>query len=128
MTYNKQPRAVQFRGPNLPGQRGPGPLDMWRLVAGQAVAEIAPARGGLLTRFAVGDDEVTYLDPATLLDRKQKPHGGISIFFPIAGRLMFDRYQANGRSYPMRPHGLAHQVPWSVINVEAARLTMEFRS
>lgn len=101
---------------------------MWRLTAGQAVAEVAPSRGGIVTRFAVGDDEVLYLDPRTLADKTEKVRGGIPVLFPIAGKLEGDRYQAQGRSYPMRQHGLARQAPWSVVNVEAAHLTMEFRS
>jgi len=128
MPRENPPRADQFRGPVIPGRQGPGPIEMWRLSAGQAVAEVAPSRGGLVTRFAVGDDEVLYLDPLTLADRNQKVRGGIPVLFPIAGRLEGDRYQAQGRSYPMRQHGLARQAPWSVINVEAAHLTMEFRS
>jgi galactose mutarotase-like enzyme len=101
---------------------------MWRLRAGTAVAEVAPSRGGIVTRFAVGSDEILYLDPKTLIDRTQKVRGGIPVLFPIAGRLQDDRYQAKGRSYPMRQHGLARQARWSVINVEEAHLTMEFRS
>jgi galactose mutarotase-like enzyme len=128
MSSDSQPRAEQFRGPLLPGRLGPGPIEMWRLTAGNAVAELAPSRGGLVTRFAVGDDEVLYLDPATLADRSQKVRGGIPVLFPIAGRLNGDRYEIEGRSYPMRQHGLARQAPWSVVNVEAAHLTMEFRS
>lgn len=128
VTYGSQPRAVQFRAPHLPGQPGPGSIEMWRLSAGGAVAEIAPSRGGLVTRFAVDNDEVLYFNPASLVDFGQRVRGGIPVLFPIAGRLTGDRYEAKGRSHPMRQHGLARQAPWSVINVEAARLTMEFRS
>lgn len=128
MSRESLPHAKQFRGPKIPGQQAPGPIDMWRLVAGSAVAEVAPSRGGIVTRFAVGDDEVLYLDPLTLADRTQKVRGGIPVLFPIAGRLSGDRYQTGGRSYPMRQHGLARQAPWSVINVKMSQLTMEFRS
>lgn len=109
--------------------RGPGGLDMFRLTAGQAVAEVAPGRGGLITRFAVGEDEILYLDPATLVDRKQNVRGGIPVLFPIAGRLSGDRYTLpDGQSFPMRQHGLARQAPWEVIHIVQARLTMQLVS
>lgn len=109
--------------------RGPGGLDMFRLTAGTAVAEVAPTRGGLITRFCVGGDEVLYLDPATLMDRKQNVRGGIPVLFPIAGRLTGDRYTLpDGQSFPMRQHGLARQAPWEVTHIVQARLTMQLVS
>jgi galactose mutarotase-like enzyme len=102
--------------------------DLWEIRAGTAVAEVLPSRGGLVTRFAVGRDEVLYMDPATLADRSKNVRGGVPVLFPIAGRLPGDRYSLDGRTYPMRQHGLARQAPWSVIDVVQARLTMEFRS
>lgn len=124
---------------------GPGGLEMWRLKVGHAVAEIAPSRGGLVTRFAVGDDEILYLDPRTLTPQPgqgpPKVRGGIPVLFPIAGRLAGDRFTVPfvddlgagaGRgpapSFPMRQHGLARLAPWSVSDVAQAHLTMEFRS
>ena len=101
---------------------------MFRLSAGQAVAEVAPSRGGIVTRFAVGKDEILYLDEKTLADRKEKVRGGIPVLFPAAGRLTGDRYLIEGLGYPMRQHGLARHAAWTVIDVAQAHLTMEFRS
>lgn len=128
MPQEGQPQTRQFRGPTIPGRKGPGPIVMFRLTAGNAVAEVAPSRGGIVTRFAVGDEEVLYLEPLTLADKKEKVRGGIPVLYPIAGRLTGDRYQVNGRSYPMRQHGLARQAPWSVANIEGGHMTLEFRS
>lgn len=123
------PRAQPFRGP--------GGLEMFRLSAGQTVVEVAPARGGLVTRFAVGKDEILYLDEKSLFDAKDAREsrdprtdvrGGIPVLFPSAGRLSGDRYTVDGASYPMRQHGLARHARWSVIDVAQAHLTMEFRS
>jgi galactose mutarotase-like enzyme len=109
--------------------RGPGGLDMFRLSAGDAVAEVAPSRGGLVTRFAIGDDELLYLDPATLADRKQNVRGGIPVLFPVAGRLSGDRYTLpGGASFPMRQHGLARHAAWEVTHIVQARLTMQLTS
>ncbi len=127
MALETQPQARQFRLPAAPGRKSSA-IEMWRLSAGSAVAEIAPARGGLITRFAVGEDEVLYLEPSTLIDESQLVRGGIPILFPIAGRLPGDRYQIQGHSFPMRQDGLARQAPWRVTNVAAAHLTMEFHT
>src|SRR5438552_3652936 len=105
------------RGPSAQMTRGPGGMDLWTIYHGAAVAEVLPQRGGLVTRFAVGRDEVLYLDPTTLVDRTKNVRGGIPVLFPIAGRLGGDRYLIDGASYPMRQHGLARQAPWSVIDV-----------
>ncbi len=123
------PRAQPFRGP--------GGLEMFRLSAGQTVVEVAPSRGGLVTRFAVGKDEILYLDEKTLVAAKDSKdskapkvsvRGGIPVLFPSAGRLSGDRYTVDGASYPMRQHGLARHARWSVIDVAQAHLTMECRS
>lgn len=128
MDFERQPpSAKQFRGP--------GGLTMWRLAAGTAVCEVAPSKGALVTRFAIGKDEILYLDPSTLISVPGKPppkvRGGIPVLFPTAGKLSGDRYvlPAEGKlpeqSYPMRQHGLARQAAFSVIDVAAAHLTME---
>lgn len=119
------PQAKIIRGTG-PGKQNP--IETWRLEAGTAVCEVAPSRGGLVTRFAVDGEEILYMDQATLRDRTQKVRGGIPVLFPIAGALAGDRYECGGRSYPMRQHGLARQAAWSVHNVGGARLTLEFRS
>ncbi len=116
----KQPTAEHFR--DAAG------LDMFRLRAGTAVVELAPGRGGLITRFAVAGDEILFLDRGTFSDRKQNVRGGIPVLFPIAGRLTGDRYQVDGQSFPMRQHGLARHASWEVIDVQQARVTMECRS
>lgn len=123
---DKSPQAEVFRGP--------GGLEMFRLSAGQAVAEVAPSRGGLITRFAVGNDEVLHLDERSLRDASTAPGhkanivGGIPVLFPVAGKVTGDRYTVDGASYPMRQNGLARHGVWSVIDVAQAHLTQEFRS
>lgn len=108
--------------------RGPGRLEMWELTAGTARAEVAPSRGGLVTRFSVDGDEVLFLDPATLVDRTQNVRGGIPVLFPIAGALDGDQFEHAGRTHVMRQHGLARQAAFEVISVGQAALTMEWKS
>lgn len=126
--------SYKDRSPQAEVIRGPGGLEMFRLSAGEAVAEVAPSCGGLITRFAVGTDEILHLDESTLIAPKKRKDprasvsGGIPVLFPIAGKLTGDRYTVDGASYPMRQHGLARHGAWSVIDVAQAHLTQEFRS
>ena len=48
-------------------------------------------------------------------------------FRPLGGSAG-DRYSSGGKSYPMRQHGLARHAAWEVVDVQLAKVTMEFRS
>jgi len=87
-------------------------LKRLELGAGTARAELYPGRGGLVTRFLVGDRSVLYLDEATLLDETKNVRGGIPILFPTAGRLSGDRFLKGDESFPMKQHGFARNLPW----------------
>jgi galactose mutarotase-like enzyme len=76
---------------------------------------VAPPRGGMVTRFDVGDVPVLFLDVATLRDPTKSVRGGIPILFPIAGKLPGDRYEAHGRAFSMKQHGFARNLPWEVL-------------
>lgn len=124
-----RPRVV-MRSPearHLPGA-GPGGLDRWELSVGDARADVYPGRGGLISRFAVGSDEILYCERERLGARGQPPLGGVQVLFPAAGPVSEDRYESGGRSYAMRPGGLARQAPWEVADVAGARLVLELRS
>jgi galactose mutarotase-like enzyme len=95
---------------------------------GDARVAIAPARGGLVTRFRRGDDEILYLDEATLLDPTKNVRGGVPILFPIAGKLAGDGYVVDGVRYAMKQHGFARNLPWRVTRQAAASATLELRS
>jgi|CZKU01.1.fsa_nt_gi galactose mutarotase-like enzyme len=82
--------------------------------ASGAVVSMAPGRGGMVTRFSVGSVPVLFLDESTLLDPTKSVRGGIPILFPIAGKLPGDRYDAKGRTYTMKQHGFARNLPWAV--------------
>jgi galactose mutarotase-like enzyme len=80
-----------------------------------AVVHVAPARGGMVTRFSVGDDAVLFLDESTLRDPSKSVRGGIPVLFPIAGKLPGGRYEVEGRTYAMKQHGFARDLPWTVV-------------
>jgi galactose mutarotase-like enzyme len=94
------------------------PLESLRLEDEEAGARvsIAPARGGMATRFDVGAVPALFLDDATLRDPAKNVRGGIPILFPTAGPLPGDRYSARGRTYAMKQHGFARNLPWTVVD------------
>lgn len=90
------------------------PLESIALVdteAGSRVV-IAPARGGLVTRFRVGDDDVLFLDEATLRDQQKNVRGGIPVLFPTPGKLEGDKWSYLGHSGQLKQHGFARDMPW----------------
>lgn len=92
-----------------------------------AEAVVAPTRGGMVTRIAIGDDDILFLDRATLRDHSQNVRGGIPVLFPIAGRLTDDRFLLDGAQVPMAQHGFARRVPWHIVATgvqDAATMTL----
>ncbi|MFT3711528.1 MAG: aldose epimerase [Archangium sp.] len=79
--------------------------ERWRLRCGSAVAEVVPARGAIVSRFAVGSDEVLFLDEATLIDASKNVRGGVPVLFPFAGK------PPAGSTLPQ--HGFARRMAWS---------------
>jgi galactose mutarotase-like enzyme len=82
----------------------------------KARVALAPARGGMVTRFVVGDTNVLYLDVDSLRDPTKNVRGGIPVLFPIAGRLADDKYQHAGVTYTMKQHGFARTMPWAIVD------------
>jgi galactose mutarotase-like enzyme len=95
-----------------------GTLETLRLEdeATGSLVSLAPARGGMVTRFAVGATPVLFLDETTLADPTKSVRGGIPVLFPIAGKLPGDRYDVTGRTFSMKQHGFARSLPWTVLD------------
>jgi galactose mutarotase-like enzyme len=93
-------------------------LETHLLVDHEAKARVvlAPTRGGMVTRFIVGDTNVLYLDADTLRDQTKNVRGGIPVLFPIAGRLADDKYQTGGATFTMKQHGFARNMPWAIVD------------
>lgn len=101
---------------------------MKKLVDGTSVVEIAPERGGMVTRFAAGGREVFYLDEATFRDETKNVRGGNPVLFPSPGPLVNERFTWGGRSGKMKQHGFARNRGWSVASESDRTLTLELRS
>ena len=83
-------------------------VETHRLIDERSDAEVvvAPVRGGMVTRFRVGNDDILFLDHGTLRDHTQNVRGGIPILFPFAGRLNDDEWSR--LSYAL---GKMHEAP-----------------
>jgi galactose mutarotase-like enzyme len=98
------------------------PAETIRLAHGQSAAWLAPARGGMVTRFSVAGEDVLYLDEATLADPSKNVRGGIPILFPIAGKLAPDMLA--GATAPLPQHGFARNRSWRVVAQEPDRAVL----
>lgn len=76
--------------------------------------KVAPERGGIVIGFGTEGEELLYLDEETFHNREANVRGGNPVLFPISGQLNGGAYEWNGRSYPMKNHGLARIYPWQV--------------
>ena len=89
---------------------------------------VAPNRGGMVTRFDVGDVPVLFLDVASLVDETKNVRGGNPVLFPSPGPLEGDRFTQGGRSGSMKQHGFARQGVWSVEASTGSSVTLSLSS
>lgn len=91
---------------------------------------IAPGRGGMVTRFDVGEPArpVMFMDAATLADRTKNVRGGNPVLFPSPGPLAGDEFTRQGRSGSMKQHGFARQRSWTVVSYTSHEATLELVS
>lgn len=76
--------------------------------------EVVPQRGGIITRWQVGDREILYLDAERFQDPQKSVRGGVPILFPICGNLPDNTYTDKGKEYTLKQHGFARDLPWEV--------------
>ena len=103
-------------------------LETVTLVSGEARVVVAPARGGMVTRFDVSGSPVLFLDEASLLDLSKNVRGGIPVLFPSPGPLANDRFERGGGAGSMKQHGFARQARWSVAARNETEVTLELVS
>jgi galactose mutarotase-like enzyme len=86
---------------------------------GDALVEVVPERGGIITRWQIAGQELLYLEEERFTHPELSVRGGIPILFPICGNLPDDTYQHNGQSYQLKQHGFARDLPWQVQSAAA---------
>jgi galactose mutarotase-like enzyme len=96
-----------------------------------ARVELSPSRGGMATRFRVGDRDLFYMDAATLADPTKNVRGGNPVLFPSPGKLDGDTWTYAGQSGRLDQHGFGRKLPWRVVatsndkNLATASFTLE---
>ena len=103
-------------------------LETVTLEDGDARVLIAPTRGGMVTRFTVGDVAVLFLDEASLVDLTKNVRGGIPVLFPSPGPLAGDHFSRDGRTGSMKQHGFARTEAWTVSAQKPNEVTLSLSS
>ncbi|MGK7944644.1 MAG: aldose epimerase, partial [Microcystaceae cyanobacterium] len=96
-----------------------------------AEAEVVPARGGIITRWRIQGQELLYLDEERFKNPDLSIRGGIPILFPICGNLVDNTYIHQNKTYQLKQHGFARDLPWQVVEQNAegsANLTLVLES
>lgn len=110
---------------------GPPRLVELRDTDADTLAVLAPDRGGMLTRFRVGETEVLYLDEVSFANAPASVRGGVPVLFPTPGKLTNDEWRREGREGRLRRHGFARELPWTLVRTdagEAASATLRLQS
>ena len=93
--------------------------------------EVVPQRGGMATRWKIQGQDILYLDAERFANPELSVRGGIPILFPICGNLPDNRYQHNSKTYTLKQHGFARDLPWEVVQQgtdSCASLTLKLTS
>ncbi|NJL01468.1 MAG: aldose epimerase [Spirulinaceae cyanobacterium SM2_1_0] len=80
----------------------------------QARVEVVPERGGMITSWRIQGQELLYMDSERFANADLSVRGGVPVLFPICGNLSDDTYSYNGKSYKLKQHGFARELPWQV--------------
>ncbi|MBR8830234.1 MAG: hypothetical protein N5P05_002895 [Chroococcopsis gigantea SAG 12.99] len=79
-----------------------------------AFLEVVPSRGGIITRWQIGERPILYLDEERFANPNLSVRGGNPILFPICGNLPDNTYEYGGVEYTLKQHGFARDLPWAV--------------
>lgn len=97
----------------------------------QAQVEVVPERGGIITRWRVQGKDLLYLDEDRFAKPEMTVRGGIPILFPICGNLPDGTYSYGGKTYELKQHGFARNLPWAIAHqstTDAASLSLKLTS
>lgn len=78
--------------------------------------EIVPEKGGIVTDWTIQGQKILYLDKERFKNPQLSIRGGIPVLFPICGNLPDNLYSYQEKSYVLKQHGFARDLPWIVIN------------
>jgi galactose mutarotase-like enzyme len=107
--------------------REPYPHQRFEDGRGNALS-LVPERGGLVTAWSCGGQEMLYFDAERFADPSASVRGGIPILFPICGGLPGGLLPLRQGDFQLPQHGFARDRPWAleVLEGEAGvRLVLE---
>lgn len=93
--------------------------------------EIVPEKGGIVTDWTIQGQKIFYLDKERFKNPQLSVRGGIPILFPICGNLPDNTYFYQEKSYILKQHGFARDLPWVVKSQDtdnSASLTLSLTS
>lgn len=79
---------------------------------------VVPDRGGLVSGWCCGGEELLYFDADRFADSSKSVRGGIPVLFPVCGSLPGNHLQLPQGRYPMLQHGFARDLPWQLEALE----------
>ncbi|WP_052738020.1 hypothetical protein [Bacillus sp. SA1-12] len=80
--------------------------------------KVVPERGGIITSLGIQGQELLFMNEETLQNKEKNIRGGIPILFPISGQLTNSEYKWEGKTYTMKNHGFARDLPWAVVEIK----------
>lgn len=114
----------------MPLERSDDPLGHWRFTdprSGDSL-QLVPERGGLLSGWCCGGQEILYFDAARFADPSLSVRGGVPVLFPICGNLPDDRLPLPQGSFLLPQHGFARTMAWALSELDdghGVRLTLQ---
>ncbi|GBF80876.1 aldose epimerase [Aphanothece sacrum] len=93
--------------------------------------EVVPERGGIITRWSIQGQEIFTLDEERFTHPDLSVRGGVPILFPLCGNLPDNTYTHDSKTYTLKQHGFARELPWTVTGQgtdSCASLTVNLKS
>ena len=92
----------------------PYPHWEWSEPASGDLLRLVPERGGLVTGWRCGGEEILYFDAERFADASKSVRGGIPVLFPICGGLPGDQLPLPQGNYTLPQHGFARDQNWQL--------------
>lgn len=107
----------------MPLERSADSHETWQFTdpASGDSLRLVPERGGLLSGWRCGGQEILYFDAARFADPSLSVRGGVPVLFPICGNLPDDRLPLPQGDFTLPQHGFARTMPWVLAELEDGR-------
>ncbi|BBA79578.1 putative aldose 1-epimerase [cyanobacterium endosymbiont of Rhopalodia gibberula] len=99
----------------------------------EAISQITvvPERGGIILLWKIQGQDILYLDKERFSKPEMSIRGGVPVLFPICGNIHNNTYTYLNRTYILKQHGFARDLPWKVTQQgtdDCASLTVTLKS